>query len=159
MGQMLWETAQFFPMTRDTCVARALKQTVAGRQKLDMCNWEVERRLNSFSHVHLHVMSSDVSSWASFVVGLPLPWNVTFPFFFHRSWAFSVFGPSTGEYDGPRLLPMEQLSRLHGSRPPDISIFSPNYRPVFRSVLLYSSVSIFFRVNSLFAARFKLCVN
>ena len=72
MGQMLWETAQFFPMTRDMCVARALKQTVAGRQKLDMCNWEVERRMNTFNHVHLHVMSSDVSSWAFSVVGFPL---------------------------------------------------------------------------------------
>lgn len=61
VGQMLWEMAQFYPQTRDNCVARAMKQKMAGRQKLETCNWEVERRMNSYNHLHLHMMSSDVS--------------------------------------------------------------------------------------------------
>lgn len=61
MEQMLWETLQFYPTARDSCVARAIQSGVTGRQKLEKCGQEIERRINSYHHLHISVATNMVS--------------------------------------------------------------------------------------------------
>ncbi|KAK7112847.1 hypothetical protein V1264_012232 [Littorina saxatilis] len=58
MEQMLWETLQFYPTARDSCVARAIQSGVTGRQKLEKCGQEIERRINSYHHLHISVATN-----------------------------------------------------------------------------------------------------
>ncbi|KAK7105729.1 uncharacterized protein [Littorina saxatilis] len=53
--QLLWETTQFFPQSRDSCVARAMKEKLAGRERLEICSRQTVSRINSFQHVHLQI--------------------------------------------------------------------------------------------------------
>lgn len=52
--QKLWEVQQHDPETRDPCVARAIRASLTGRDKLEMCSHFVHDQLNTFTHLHLH---------------------------------------------------------------------------------------------------------
>ena len=59
--QRMWEMSQFFASARDVCVARAIEHDLSGRQRLENCGMEVERRVNSYQHVHVNIVCNAVS--------------------------------------------------------------------------------------------------
>ena len=61
LEQMMWEMSQFYAPARDMCVARAIEQVLSGRERMEMCGMETERRVNSYQHVHINVASNAVS--------------------------------------------------------------------------------------------------
>ncbi|KAL8591031.1 hypothetical protein ACOMHN_002576 [Nucella lapillus] len=64
VDQLLWESRQFFPESRDYAVSRTVEDTIMGREEMEKnCQWTC-LRMNAYNHVHMHVSAdSDELPW------------------------------------------------------------------------------------------------
>jgi hypothetical protein len=60
--QLLWETQQFYPESRDPCVSKAVQHVLTSRTRLEKCSRQISQQINTYNHLHVQVQSEQVST-------------------------------------------------------------------------------------------------